>query len=170
MKRGVFVFFACLLTGQLLATSPYEPRFSDILNRRKKFPLGINAYAVGPVGFFAVTADYFATPKLAFELGGGIRNEDFDNGFTLGARYHVLGKTTLGLTPYVGIYTAFHYNGNDLQNYGLYIPVGIHKIKKNGFSWSAEFAWKRNVFTGNNMSFGVRVGYRFKNKSLRSKP
>ena len=134
----------------------------DKLNRRSKFPIGLNAYGLGPIGGLALTADFFLTPKVALEVGAGFRNFDLDNGFTIGVRYHVFGKTLLNLTPYLGLYTAFHHNGTSLQNNSVYVPVGLHKIKKNGFSWSAEVAWQRNTFMTNGWSGGFRLGYRFK--------
>jgi len=140
-------------------------KLSD-LNRRARFPFGVNAYGFGPIGGAAATVDYFITPKFAMEAGVGYRDWDFNHAFALGARYHFFGKTTLHLTPYIGIYTSFHYNGNDLQNHSLYIPVGLHKIKKNGITWSIECAWQGNTFFGNDFTGGFRIGYRFKTKRL----
>lgn len=131
------------------------------LNRRAKYPIGINAYAFGPVGLIAVTTDWFVTPKFALELGGGFRDFDGNHAFTAGGRYHVFGNSFLNMTPYLGIYTAFHYNGAGLQNNSLYIPFGIHKIKKNKLSWSAEIAYQRNTFFNNRLVGGFRIGYRF---------
>jgi hypothetical protein len=167
MRRVALLFFTFFFAQILFSSQSnfldYSPKLKlDNLNRRSKFPIGINAYALGPIGGLALTADFFLTPKVAFELGAGVRNFEFDNGFTLGVRYHVFGKSFLSLTPYVGLYTAFHHNGTNLQNNSIYVPVGIHKIKKNGFTWSAEVAWQRNTFMTNGWSGGFRLGYRFK--------
>lgn len=169
MKKSVaFSFFLIIAYASVSASFPYsdfpEKRKLQDLNRRSRFPIGINLYAVGPVGGMAITSDFFLTPKIAIELGAGFRNLSFDHAFTVGARYHVFGKTFLSLTPYIGIYTAFHHNGSDLQNNNLYVPVGLHKIKKNGFSWSAEVAWQRNTLFPTSWSLGFRLGYRFKTK------
>jgi len=137
-----------------------KKKLSD-LNRRKKDPFGINIYGFGPIGLAAVSVDCFFTPKFALEAGAGFRNFEGDPSYTIGARYHIFGKTFLSLTPYVGIYTAFHRNGSTVQNNSLYIPVGIHKIKKNHVSWSIEAAYQRSVFNGNGFSGGFRIGYRF---------
>lgn len=131
-------------------------------NRRAQYPVGLNAQAFGPIGGLALTADWFMTPKLALEAGAGFRDLDLNHGFSLGIRYHFFGKTLLNMTPYVGVYTAFHYNGSDLQNNSIYIPVGLHRIKKNGFCWSVEAAWQRNTFFDNGITGAVRLGYRFK--------
>ena len=131
------------------------------LNRRDKHPAGMNLYFFGAGGLANLTFDHFVTPKVAIELGGGIRNPEGDIGFLLGGRYHLLGNTFLNLTPYVGVYTAFHHNGKDLQNHSLYIPFGLHKIKKSGMTWSAEIAYESNVFENNHFSGGFRLGYRF---------
>lgn len=132
-------------------------------NRRANYPVGLNAYAFSPVGL-ALTADWFVTPKFAIEAGGGFRNMQLDNGFTVGARYHFFGKTFLNITPYVGIYSGFHHNGSDLQNHAVYVPVGIHRIKKNHWSWSVEIAWQESTFTGRNINGAFRIGYRFGGK------
>lgn len=140
--------------------APDKKKLKD-LNRRKKNPFGVNVYGFGPIGVAAASFDCFITPKVALEIGAGFRNLNLDVAYTIGARYHIFGKTFLSLTPYFGIYSAFHYNGTSLQNNSLYIPVGIHKIKKNKFSWSVEIAYQRSIFRTNNISGGFRVGYRF---------
>jgi hypothetical protein len=167
---SVFIFLISTSAFSVGLDEPLEisrKKLSD-LNRRARFPFGFNAYGFGPIGGAAITADYFITPKIALEAGAGFRDFDFNHGFTVGARYHVFGKTMLNMTPYIGLYTAFHYNGSDLQNNSLYIPAGIHKIKKNGFSWSVEVAWQRNTFFDNGFSGGFRIGYRFKTKQRSS--
>src|SRR5687768_304487 len=73
------------------------------LNQRVDHRFGINAYGFGPVGLAAVSADWFITPKVAFEAGGGFRDFDGSHAFTLGFRYHLFGKSFLKLTPYVGV-------------------------------------------------------------------
>lgn len=159
------LFFSVTSFCGIDSTFDFSPKGKlDDLNRRSRFPVGINAYGFGPVGGLALTADFFITPKVAFELGGGFRDLDLNHAFTLGFRYHVLGNSFLNLTPYIGIYSAFHYNGSDLQNNSLYIPIGLHKIKKNGFSWSVEMAWQRNTFFSNGFTGGFRLGYRFKKR------
>ena len=139
----------------------FSERNRPELNRRKKYPFGINAVAFGPVGLASITADWFVTPKVGIELGGGFRDFNGDHAFTIGARYHLFGKSMLNITPYIGIYSVFHHNGSDLQSHGVYIPAGLHRIKKNRFNWSAEVAWQRNLFSGNGFSGSFKIGYRF---------
>jgi hypothetical protein len=175
MNRFLAVIFSAALTVPVLAVgvepleiTPHEfskKKLSD-LNRRSRYPFGLNIYGFGPVGVGALTADWFMTPKLALELGAGFRDMDFHNGYTVGVRYHIFGKTMMNMTPYVGVYTAFHHNGATLQNHNLYVPAGIHRIKKNGFNWSVEVAWQRNTFFSNGIIGGFRIGYRFKTKRL----
>lgn len=168
MKRvglSTLIFLFSIAASAAVAEYPQDlSKFKKLadFNRRATFPVGFNGYGFGPVGGLALTVDYFITPKVALELGGGFRDQNLNNGFTLGARYHVFGKTFLSLTPYIGLYTAFHHNGSDLQNYGIYIPAGIHKIKKNGFCWSVEVAWQQNTFSSHKITGGFRLGYRFK--------
>lgn len=131
------------------------------LNRRAKDPLGLNLYFIGPVSGAGISIDYFITPKFALEAVAGFRDIELNNAFSLGLRYHFFGKTFLSLTPYIGLYTGFHHNQTTLQNHAVYVPVGLHKIKKSGFSWSAEIAWQNNLMTSNSVTCGFRIGYRF---------
>lgn len=170
MRLAICSLLVSLLSFQATCSEVFDfPRTANFklkdLNRRSQFPVGFNLYGFGPMSGAGITMDAFITPKFALEAGTGFRDFDLNHAFTLGARYHLLGKTMLNLTPYIGIYTAFHYNGSTLQNHAVYIPVGVHKIKKNGFCWSAEIAWQRNVFNGNHLSGGFRVGYRFKKRN-----
>ena len=130
-------------------------------NRRAKRPAGINLYAFGPGGLANVSFDYFITPKVAIEIGGGLRNQSGDIGYFIGGRYHIFGNSFLNLTPYVGVYTSFHYTGEDIRNHSIYFPFGLHKIKKNGVSWSAEIAYESSIYESNHFSGGFRLGYRF---------
>jgi hypothetical protein len=162
MKKITVILFVLLPFISGAATGMDDFRGDGLkLNRRKKDPFGINAMAFGPVGLISVTADGFITPKFALEAGGGFRNFNGDPAFTIGARYHVFGKTSLNITPYIGLYSVFHPNGSDLQSHGVYIPVGLHRIKKNHVCWAAEVAWQRNTFTGSGISGGFKIGYRF---------
>lgn len=73
-----------------------------------------------------------------------------------------LGKTPLNLTPYIGVFSAFNHNGTDLQNYNLYVPFGIHRIKKNRLNWSIEVAYQRSIDRPDeNFYGGAKLGFRF---------
>jgi hypothetical protein len=133
----------------------------DKLNRRLERPVGVNLYAIGPAGLISGSLDGFITPKFALEAGAGLRNEQGDVAYFLGGRYHVFGKSFLNLTPYVGAYTAFHRTTENVQNHSLYVPFGLHKIKKSGFSWSAEIAYERSTYKDDHFSGGFKIGYRF---------
>ncbi|MBK9190889.1 MAG: hypothetical protein IPM77_04875 [Crocinitomicaceae bacterium] len=166
MRSAQFIvttFLLLAISSQSFADTPFETEKIK-LNRRSTRPFGFNLYAFGPIGGIGATADIFISPKFAFEAGAGYRDWDLNHAFTAGIRYHFFGKTFLNFTPYTGVYVAFHYNGNDLQNNSVYIPLGLHKIKKNGFCWSAEIAWQRNTFFSNDLTGGFRIGYRFKTK------
>lgn len=135
-----------------------KPKF----NRRVKYPAGFNIYGAGPGGLIGLSFDYFVTPKIAFELGGGMRNFRPDLGFFAGGRYHFFGKTPLNLTPYIGLYSGFEYTGSDVRNYNLYIPFGIQRIKRNRLAWSIEVAYQRNSYDkGNKLYGGAKLGFRF---------
>ncbi|UKN01300.1 hypothetical protein K6119_16350 [Paracrocinitomix mangrovi] len=130
-------------------------------NRRIQRPVGINIGALGPGGIASASLDGFITPKIAIEAGAGLQSFEGDLSYFLGGRYHFFGKSRLNLTPYVGAYTAFHYNGRDVQNHSLYVPFGLHKIKKSGFNWSAEIAYQRSTLTDKNLHGAFKIGYRF---------
>ena len=132
-------------------------------NLRQERPIGIHLGVFGPGGCFSGSLDGFITPKIALEGGAGIRNAEADVSYFVGARYHLLGGLPISLTPYVGVYGAAHNEGRDLNFHSLYVPFGVNKIKRNGFSWSAEIAYEKNSFkTGNkNLNGSFRVGYRF---------
>jgi hypothetical protein len=137
-------------------------RKKRMINRRAQYPAGFNMYGGGPHGLVGLSFDYFITPKIALEVGSGVRNFTPDIGFFGGGRYHFLGKSLLNFTPYVGVYSGFEYTGSDIRNYNLYIPFGIQKIKRNKLAWSIEVAYQRNSYDkGNNLYGGGKLGFRF---------
>ena len=114
-------------------------------NQRQERPIGVNIMGFGPGGLGGVSMDGFLGPKFAIEAGAGLRNQEGDFSYFVGGRYHLLGGTRLNFTPYVGAYTAFHNTGRDVQNHAVYFPIGVHRIKKNGFNWAAEIAYRRSM-------------------------
>ncbi len=124
------------------------------LNRRAKYPLGINAYALGPFGIGGVSIDYFIVPKVSLEVGAGLRNFNGDAGFIVGGRYHFFGNSFLNLTPYVGAIAGIARPNNQLDGYNLYLPVGIQRIKKNRITWSVEVAYQWNSDRPNSNFYG----------------
>jgi len=129
---------------------------------RREKPLGINLGAFGPGGLISGSLDGFITPNIALEGGVGIRNMEADISYFVGARYHLLGKWPIPITPYVGIYTAAHNNERKVDFHSVYVPVGLHRIKKSGFNWAAELAYEKNDFKeGKNLSGSFKIGYRF---------
>jgi hypothetical protein len=171
MKEAALIvsLLAVLLSYASEPESLSELEGTELLNKEKKKknnlrserPIGVTMSAFGPGGMISASMDGFLTPKFALEGGAGIRNEQGEINYFLGGRYHLLGGTFLKMTPYVGAYTAFHNNGRDVQNHSLYIPFGIHKIKKSGFNWSAEVAYERNTFKDKHLSGAFKIGYRF---------
>ena len=143
-----------------------KPRKKLLKNPRKADPFGLNIHMIGPAGIVSFSADEFITPKIAVETGAGWHSLKYpentgDLSYFLGGRYHFLGKTPLRLTPYLGMYTVFHHNGKTLRNHSLYIPLGIHKIKRKGLCWSVEAAYQRNIFTNRSFTGAFKIGYRF---------
>jgi hypothetical protein len=132
-------------------------------NLRAERPLGINLHVFGPGGWVSGSLDGFITPKIALEGGVGIRNAEADVSYFVGARYHLLGGLPIPLTPYVGVYTAAHNEGRNVKFHSVYIPLGIHRIKRSGFNWSAEIAYEKNSLKAENknLSGSFKIGYRF---------
>lgn len=130
-------------------------------NPRKARPVGLNAHIWGVGGFGALSVDGFITPNIAAEAGMGVRNFEGQLSYFIGARYHILGKTALRLTPYAGIYTAANLDNQRLSMHSIYIPAGIHRIKKSGFNWALEIAFEQNSLKEEGMSGSFKLGYRF---------
>lgn len=139
---------------------PLDKKFE--LNRRDKYPAGINAYALGPIGIGGISFDYFVVPKICLEVGAGARTFDSDYGFLAGGRYHFFGNTFVNTTFYLGVYSGFEYINESLRNYNLYIPFGLQRIKKNRLAWSIEIAYKRDDYNLSNRIYGgAKLGFRF---------
>lgn len=130
-------------------------------NPRKQRPVGMNVHVWGVGGFGALSVDGFITPNIAAEAGVGIKDFDGSLAYFLGARYHLLGKTPIRLTPYAGIYTAANFDEQRLAFHSVYIPAGIHRIKKSGFNWALEIAFEQNTFKTESVSGSFKIGYRF---------
>ncbi len=166
LMKKTLLFGWLIISSIAFAGSPLDG-FKDKkdkfkLNNRVKYPAGFNLYGGGAVGLAALSFDYFITPKLSLEVGAGVRNFDSDLGFTFGGRYHFFGKTPINVTPYIGVYSGFEHTGSDFRNYNLYIPFGIHRVKRNRFTWSIEVGYQRNSYEPSQKFFGGgRLGFRF---------
>ncbi|MFD1551308.1 hypothetical protein [Putridiphycobacter roseus] len=130
-------------------------------NRRKKHPFGLNVGILGPTGWGFVSADYFIDSKLDLEGGMGIQtNGIHPYSFFAGAKYHLAGKFIMGSTFYFGAMDAFFFKDGKGYQHNLYFPIGIHKIKRNKFSWSLEVAYQFNKNSDSNIWGAFKVGYR----------
>lgn len=158
----VFLCFNCIAMAAENYPVPSPEKEKIVFNRRDKYPAGINLYAIGPIGFVGLSFDYFITQKFNLEGGAGIRSFENSPGFTVGAKYHFFGKLPLNLTPYVGIFTAFEPAGTTIRNYNMYIPFGLHRIKRDRFSWGVEVAFQYNAYQPERLIWGgFKMGYRF---------
>ena len=133
-------------------------------NRRAKYPLGVNLIAAGPSEFLALSFDWFITPKLNLEIGGGANHykNPYPNYF-VGLKYHFFGKTISNLTLYAG---GFGKNDFDFLEkeivQELYFPIGLQKIKKSKLTWNIEVAYRYNLITSQSRVWGAfKLGYRF---------
>ncbi len=144
------------------------------LNPRKKYPVGITAHLLGPSGHLALSVNGFIVPKINIEAGSGIFNINatLTHQLFLGGKYHFAGNTWSKTTFYLGVYDAVDYN---FKTHHLYFPLGINRIKKNHFTWSAEIAFQPDRAYYNSTFWGaIKIGYQFgfkikKKKSPKSK-
>lgn len=165
MKRilaAAFILMSSISFSTIVEIDTSENKIKTKLNRRAKYPAGINLYIAGPSGIVGASFDYFIVPKFSIEVGAGIRNSEPDFGYFLGGRYHFFGNTITNITPYLGVFSGFEIKDNDIKNFNLYVPIGIQRIKKNHFSWSVEVAYQRNSYGfTQNIYGGGKIGYRF---------
>jgi hypothetical protein len=159
-----FLLSVVALTFCVTSFGEFYPDFkkSVNLNRRKKYPIGINAIGFGSSRYVGASIDWFITPKINIEGGIGIEEYiDFSPNSFIGVKYHIFGKTVTNLTPYVGIFgIASPLNSSNQQL--LYFPIGIQKIKRNKLTWSAEIGYRINLNVNqNNWWGGFKIGYRF---------
>lgn len=161
---AVMLFIFGASAAEYPVNQPEKDKKERKINPRAKDPIGLNIYGLGPVGAGGLSLDYFATPKLNFEIGAGAQEFDAetDLGYFVGAKYHLFGKMAIGITPYVGAFAAVEYEDANLRGYNFYFPVGIQRIKKNKMAWSIEAAYQQSPgelqgdFYG-----GFKLGFRF---------
>lgn len=96
---------------------------------RELKPFGVNIIAGGP-SLIGASFEYFITPFLNIELGGGYY------GVYSGPKYHIAAYRKDPWTPYFGIQGTYAFEGKA----GIYIPGGFQYIGNYGFSFSFEFA------------------------------
>lgn len=101
-------------------------------NPREKSPFGISAYGGGPPLFASVSLDYFATPTISFDVGGGFY------GVYGGGRYHFKGNI---LDKKWTFYTGMLY-GRYGQAVGVdqmvFLPFGFHYVGEKRFNFNIE--------------------------------
>jgi hypothetical protein len=160
-----------LLTAQLFSGFSFydglkvsEPLGTDLglfKNRREKLPLGINVGILGPTGWGAVSMDYFIDSKINLEAGIGIQTKGINpTSLFVGAKYHVGAKFLGGITPYFGVMDAFFWKDGEFYQHNLYFPIGLHKIKRDRWSWALELAYQFNKYSDQNIWGAFKVGYR----------
>jgi hypothetical protein len=131
---------------------------SDSVNQRQIRPLGLSIYGGSPALFASVSVDYFVSPDVSLEVGGGAF------GFFGGGKYHFFGKTTKNHTLYAGVFFAVYGETVGTDNL-FYFPVGMQYIGKKGFNFAVELALtSEGIFPGIPVWWGIKFGYRFKHK------
>ncbi len=159
MKKNILAsVFLCFV----IVTYGNSPSNIDFLkNRRQKYPVGINLVVLGPSGNIGASIDWFVTKKINLEVGSGINrfNSLQYSGF-FGARYHLFGKSFSNMTIYGGVYDKITMDPVALYH-TLYLPIGIHRIKKSRLSWHLELAYQNNLTVNEWDLWGAfKVGYR----------
>jgi hypothetical protein len=172
MKNTLFLIIVLSLVAS--AYSQEIPK-SMIENPRVKRPLGLSISLGGPTYVISAALDCFVLPVFNIEAGGGIL------GYYAGAKYHFNGnakrdKTTLyagvlfnTILPSETIGWSFGPSGGDWKTtpqttrYGVYLPVGLNTIRRNGYTFSFEIAYSsiNREFTGFPLYCSVKFGYHF---------
>lgn len=164
MKKGFIILITVFCMFDVVAfESDHNDKieFDFLKNRRKKHPLGINFGILGPTGWGLVSVDYFIDSKIDIEGGIGIQTNGINaTSFFLGAKYHLGAKFLGGITPYFGVMDAFFWNTGDFYQHNLYFPIGLHKIKRDKWTWAVELAYQFNRYTNKNIWGSVKIGYR----------
>jgi len=160
-----FVFALHLSAAETMLTFPTtdHSEFDFLKNRRKKHPLGVNVGVMGPTGWGFASVDYFLDSKIDLEAGVGVgfqTNELTPASMFLGAKYHVGAKFLAGITPYFGIMDAFFWSDGKFYQHNLYLPIGLHKIKRDKWTWAIEVAYQFNQYANQSVWGSFKVGYR----------
>jgi len=167
-----YLYFSALIPDNHWISLPHEGEWELKPKKIKKVksysnkncprnlkPLGINITAGGP-SLVGVSFDYFVTPFLNIEAGGGYL------GLYSGVKYHLVAYRNDPWTPYFGIQGTYSFEGKA----GIYIPGGFHFIGRHSVSFSFEFAlWieSQEIETNplNSVEYlamiSLKAGYRF---------
>ena len=131
-------------------------------NPRKDFPLGINFVVGGPTGLLSLSVDYFIVPSFNVNAGFGVF------GYYGGIKYHFGGNVERkNWTPYVGLSVTriVMFGFFNIDQTGLYIPIGIHYIATRDFSFGVEtaafFIEGTKTNTPPPVWGAIRLGYHF---------
>jgi len=164
LKINTIILFVFLLV-LYESTANVTPTINFNLNRRSKYPFGVNAFVFGPAGQTALSLDYFIKQKFNVEIGMGAEKlfEEIRYNYFLGAKYHLFGKSIANTTFYLGIFDRVNFQDSAI-NHALYCPLDINRIFKNRINMSLELAYQ--PFNGYNINSklwaGFKIGYRFK--------
>jgi hypothetical protein len=151
MKKVIVISFLSFISTIMLAQS--SPR------EENKF--GINAILFGPTLFVSASLDYFITPSVCAEVGGGAI------GYYGGLKYHFGGDSDKNWTPYLGGYFTYTvvpgFIKDDIKANAIYIPVGFQYMANKGFTMSFEAAgfvsdkFKKDITPW----IGIKIGKHF---------
>ncbi len=145
-KFGVsgIIFTLLLFTPGALFSQEYNQFTSDSITYqvRDERPFGLSLNLLGPSILASLSGNYYITPKTKFEGGAGLlgcyAGLDYHfrpNGFHdywshyLGAKYSFIPNIGIGGSP------------QEKYFHGLYVPVGLQYLNKNGFGWAGEIAY-----------------------------
>ena len=129
------------------------------INPRANRRIGIGIQLGGPTMICSAQADYFLTPKINIEAGVGLV------GLYSGVKVHL---SSSAWSPYLGVKATFlpeiKLFGGGGWNPGLYAPIGIQYMSRDGFTFAFEGAllltdslgWAFEPFWA-----GVKFGYHF---------
>lgn len=142
----------------MLISTNISAQESSTLNDDKRF--GVNANLLGPTILLSISMDYFVNEKTNIEIGTGII------GAFTGIKYFWKRNQSVSeWTPYAGLNVIFIpeicITNCTPARIGLYIPIGMEIMKKNGFTFGGEIAGLVLENTKTPVWPALKMGYHF---------
>ena len=167
--RTCIAIVSAILTANMLLAQSLTRGMSK--NPRADRPFGVSCNLGGPTYIASASLDYFVSPVLNIEAGGGIW------GYYAGPKFHVRGNQAgREGTLYTGFlvavfpplpgtdafYNAGWYVPEPKTRVKMYVPLGISSISRSGYTFAMELAWAPVKEMKIPFWFSLKFGYHFK--------
>ncbi len=128
--------------------------FGQEINPRNEFKNGFGLKIGGPTLALALNYNHFFTQNINLELGAGLI------GAYAGVKYYFgTADKVMRFAPYVGAtFTAIFFDG---VNPGIYLPLGVQLLSKNGFNLSLEASYLSTHYLYNGPFGSIHIGKNF---------